>query len=285
MNDVLHNWLDTAGVPLLAGWFLFLTIAETVSALRVRKQNRWSRLWINILVSIPGFVTLRFVLLISLVWLARQNQQWQIGVLYLVPMPVWLGWAVAFLLLDYTIYVWHLLNHKVPFLWRFHLVHHTDVDLDASTAIRFHFGEIIASVFFRGAAVVLTGATPLMVIVYEIIFEAATQFHHSNWKIPLPLERVLNRIIVTPRMHGIHHSVIRNETDTNYSVIFSWWDRLHETMKLNIRQADITIGVPVYSDAKELSVWYLLTLPFTRIRPWKAKAPARNEEEKNFLRD
>ena len=178
---------------------------------------------------------------------------------------------IAFLLLDYTNYLWHILNHKIPLLWRFHLVHHTDHDLDITTAFRFHFGELIGSVFFRGAAVFLIGVSPAIVLVYEIIFEAATQFHHSNMRLPFRFEKILNKLIVTPRMHGIHHSVVQNERDSNYSVIFSFWDRIHKTFTLTKQQQELVIGVPSYNEQKELTIGFLLKLPFTKIR--KGKKP------------
>lgn len=177
-------------------------------------------------------------------------------------------YVIAFLLLDYSNYIWHILLHKLPILWRFHLVHHTDLDLDLTTAFRFHFGEMIGSVLFRGAAIVLIGASPVMVLVYEIAFEGATQFHHSNTKLPFRLEKILNFLFVTPRMHGIHHSMIRKETDSNYSIIFSFWDRIHKTIRLNIYQHEIVTGVPSYPDEKELTIVKLWALPFRTIRKW-----------------
>lgn len=175
--------------------------------------------------------------------LAVKNQNWQIGFNYLFVAPLAFKSVITFLLLDYSNYIWHILLHKLPILWRFHLVHHTDLDLDITTAFRFHFGEMIGSVFFRGAAIVLTGASPIMVLIYEIAFEAATQFHHSNTRLPFRLEKALNTLIVTPRMHGIHHSIIKRETDSNYSIIFSFWDRLHKAVRLNIQQNEIVTGV------------------------------------------
>ena len=159
--------------------------------------------------------------------------------------------------------------HRLPLMWRFHLVHHTDLDMDITTAFRFHFGEMIGSVIFRGAAVLLVGVSPVMVLIYEIVFEAETQFQHSNTRLPIRFEKVLNKLIVTPRMHGIHHSIIKDETDSNYATIFSFWDRLHKTIRLNIHQDDVIIGVPVYHDENELTVKHLLKLPFTKIRQWK----------------
>jgi sterol desaturase/sphingolipid hydroxylase (fatty acid hydroxylase superfamily) len=284
MNEIIHDIMDKTGAPILIGIFVFLFLIESISQLRVRKQSRLSRAIINILFAIPGFLGLRLLLLPAMVWIAYNNQEWAVGVNYLYELPLWLEGIIAFSLLDYTNYWWHILNHKVPILWRFHLVHHTDIDLDVTTALRFHAGEMIASVFYRGFAVFIIGASPMIVLIYEICFEAATQFHHSNWKLPFRVERFINRIVVTPRMHGIHHSIIRKETNSNYSVIFSFWDRLHETINLNIPQPEIITGVPVYNNPKELTVGYLLKLPFTKLRNWKADIPSRGSGNKNELR-
>jgi sterol desaturase/sphingolipid hydroxylase (fatty acid hydroxylase superfamily) len=204
---------------------------------------------------------------------------------YLYDSPKWLKATIAILLLDYTNYLWHIVLHKMPLMWRFHLVHHTDLDLDITTAFRFHFGELIGSVFFRGAAVLLIGISPLMVLIYEIAFDASNQFQHSNMKIPFRLEKVLNKIIVTPRMHGIHHSMIRRETDSNFSIIFSFWDRLHNTIRLNIRQDEIVTGVPVYPDEKDLTSGKLLQLPFTKIREWKEDEEISEEGDKRKMKE
>ena len=265
---MIKNIFDTTGSIILTSIFSVLFLAETILQLRKRSQPRLKRIIINFLLSLPAFTLLRLLLIPAMVWLAGKNAGWHTGLNYLYALPAWAEGALAFLLLDYTNYLWHILNHKVPLLWRFHLVHHVDLDLDVTTAVRFHFGEIIGSVLFRGAAVVLTGASPLLVLVYEIVFEAATQFHHSNLRLPLRLERALSKVFVTPRMHGIHHSVFRSETDSNYSVIFSWWDRLHKTLRLHVHQQTVTIGVPSYHNPQELTFGFLLKLPFTKIREW-----------------
>ncbi len=226
-------------------------------------------MFINLIVSIPAFALLRLLFIPLMVWLAVQNQTWQFGVNYLYESSFAGKAVVSFLLLDYSIYIWHILLHKLPILWRFHLVHHTDLDLDVTTAFRFHFGEMIGSIFYRGAAILVIGASPLMVLIYEIVFEAATQFHHSNMKLPYRFEKILNYIIVTPRMHGIHHSMIKKETDSNYSVIFSFWDRIHKTVRLNVHQNEIVTGVPSYADERELTIGKLWILPFKSIRQWK----------------
>jgi sterol desaturase/sphingolipid hydroxylase (fatty acid hydroxylase superfamily) len=266
---MIKTIFDSYGAPILIGLFIILFIVESKLQLRKRVQSRWKRIFINFIVSIPAFALLRILFIPAMFWLAKQNQEWHFGLNYLYIAPAWLKAAFAFVLLDYSNYIWHILLHKLPILWRFHLVHHTDLDLDVTTAFRFHFGEMIGSVFFRGAAIILIGASPVMVLIYEIAFEAATQFHHSNTKIPFQLEKMLNYLIVTPRMHGIHHSMIKKETDSNYSIIFSFWDRIHKTVRLNIHQNEIVTGVPHYADEKELTIGNLLKLPFKAVRKWK----------------
>lgn len=266
---MVKNIFDLYGSPILIGLFIIFYILETKFQLRKRVQGKWKRIVINFIVSIPAFVLLRLLFIPAIIWLATKNEQWQFGLNYLFDVPQWVHFVVSFVLLDYSNYIWHILLHKLPFMWRFHLVHHSDLDLDITTAFRFHFGELIGSIFFRGAAVVLIGASPLLILIYEIVFEAATQFHHSNTKLPFRFEKILNYVVVTPRMHGIHHSMIKKEADSNYSVIFSFWDRLHKTVRLNIKQNEIVTGVPHYSDEKELTIGNLLKMPFTKIREWK----------------
>ncbi|MDQ2721200.1 MAG: sterol desaturase family protein [Bacteroidota bacterium] len=263
---IIRRVFDHKGAPLVAAIFVVLFIAEGRRQLRKRQQPRWQRVIINSVVAVPAFTLLRFVFLPVMVKLAKKNKQLHWGFNYQYKAHSFIKGAAAFLIMDYSNYLWHILNHKIPLLWRFHLVHHTDRDLDVTTAIRFHFGEMIGSVFFRGLFVFLSGATPLNVLMYEILLESATQFHHSNWNLPYQLEKDLNKIIVTPRMHGIHHSEIRQERNSNYSVIFSFWDRLHHTARLNVAQNTIVTGISTYNNPDELTIGYLLKLPFTKIR-------------------
>lgn len=267
--NLIKRVFDYKGAPVLVAGFVLLFIAEGRRQLRKRTQPRLKRAFINSIVSIPAFTLLRFLFLPVMIKLAVKSKQHNLGLNYQYQAHPFIKSAVVFLLLDYTNYLWHILLHKLPFLWRFHLVHHCDPDLDITTALRFHFGELLGSVIYRGAFVFLTGASPLNVVLYEIAFEGATQFHHSNWKLPYQLEKALNKVIVTPRMHGIHHSVIRQETDSNYAVIFSFWDRLHQTIRLNVPQNMIVTGVPTYSDPDELTIGFLLKMPFTNIRKWE----------------
>jgi sterol desaturase/sphingolipid hydroxylase (fatty acid hydroxylase superfamily) len=181
-------------------------------------------------------------------------------------MPAGLRTAVAIVLLDYTLWFWHYANHRIPLLWRFHLVHHVDRDMDASTALRFHFGEQALSIVYRCAQIVVIGATPFSVWLWQAILFASILFHHSNVELPIAWERRLVRLIVTPRMHGIHHSDRLNETNSNWSSLLSWWDYLHRTIILGVPQDAVTIGVPSYENPSDVTIGRILLLPFVRQR-------------------
>lgn len=274
---MIHQLFDLRGAPLLTVVFVILFLLEYKFELRKRVQSKWARIIINAVVSIPSFILLRFLFLPIMVWLAHTNETLHLGLNYLYNLRPWQEAIIAFLVLDYGNYLWHQLNHKIPYLWRYHLVHHSDPDLDITTAFRFHFGEMIGSVFSRGAIVFLSGISPVSVLIYEVIFEAATQFHHTNFKLPIRIEKLLNVLFVTPRMHGIHHSVNQAEADSNFSVIFSFWDRLHNTFRMNSNQEHVKTGVPSYNDQKEMTIPFLLKLPYTTIRNWD-EAPMKEKD-------
>jgi sterol desaturase/sphingolipid hydroxylase (fatty acid hydroxylase superfamily) len=208
---------------------------------------------------------------------ALRVQQWAaargFGIIsgFALPAPVQL--VVTFLLMDLTFYWWHRANHRIPLLWRFHNVHHVDPDLDVSTAFRFHAGEVALSTLFRVAQVGAIGPPLALLVAYEAAFQANTMFHHSNVRMPVRVERLLNAILVTPRMHGIHHSQRREETHANYSVVFSWWDRLHGTRRLERFEEPIDIGVPAYLSPRDNTFTSLVTLPFRRQRDYWRQEP------------
>jgi sterol desaturase/sphingolipid hydroxylase (fatty acid hydroxylase superfamily) len=166
------------------------------------------------------------------------------------------------LLLDYTLWWWHRLNHVAPPLWRFHVVHHLDRDLDASTALRFHFGEMALAALFRATQVRFLGVDEEALLWWQRVLLVSILFHHSNIELPERFERRLVRVFVTPRMHGIHHSEVMEQTNSNWSSLFSWWDMLHGTFIYDVPQASITIGVEGFRE--DLGLPKLLALPFER---------------------
>jgi sterol desaturase/sphingolipid hydroxylase (fatty acid hydroxylase superfamily) len=258
--------VDAVALVALSAAFGALLAAEAVWPLRRRVRPRGERLVTNCVLAVPAALVVRLAVVPVGVATAVLAERASIGLLRWLTLPPLLAWPLAALLLDYTMYVWHRLNHVVPALWRFHLVHHTDLDLDVSTAVRFHAGELLLSCGWRAAQVLLIGPPVALLLVFEVVFEAAAAFHHSNWRLPAMLERALAVAVVTPRMHGVHHSVLERETNSNWSVILNAWDRLHGTLRLDVPPAAVTIGLPAYRDPGELGAWRLLTLPFSRQR-------------------
>jgi len=152
--------------------------------------------------------------------------------------------AVKILLLDYSLWWWHRLNHVWAPLWRFHSVHHADPDLDVSTGMRFHLGEMLPAALFRAAQVRLLGVDRRTLEWWQRMLLVSILFHHSNLRLPVRLERQLVRVLVTPRMHGIHHSDVEEQANSNWASVFSVWDSLHGTFVWDIPQETIRIGVP-----------------------------------------
>lgn len=259
----------------LPGLFVLLLLMEQAIPLRQRKRGMLGRLLVNLCLTSLSFVAGSTIVRTTAFTLTHYNQNHSWGLLPLLGLPIWLQVAVGFLLMDLTFYYWHFANHRLRLLWRFHNVHHFDPDLDVSTSFRFHFVEVAYSAFFRIAQVALLGIVPLTYIIYEIIFQCATMFHHSNIRLPLLMEQLINKIFVTPRMHGIHHSQIHRQTDSNYSVIFRCWDFLHRTLLLNVSQGQIKIGVWGYNKPHDNKLWNAIIAPFCKQRPYwqKSKHP------------
>ncbi|HEV8582814.1 MAG TPA: sterol desaturase family protein [Thermoanaerobaculia bacterium] len=252
----------------VAGLFLLLLILERRRPLRSGLHSVVPEVLLNLAISALAFAVaagvVRPAVAASIDWTAGRR----FGLVHLVSLPAPLRGALAFLCMDLAFYYWHRLNHVVPPLWRFHNVHHTDPVLGVSTSFRFHFGEVALSALFRVVQVTAIGIGFRTYAVYELAFQANTLFHHSNVRLPIRLERLLNRVLVTPRMHGIHHSQVREEDLSNYSVVVPWWDRLHRTLRLNVPQSQVVIGVPAYTQPEDNRFWHLVSMPFRRQRDY-----------------
>jgi len=264
----LPSLLDSVGNLLVAVLVLILLFLQWRFPLRRQHFGLLRRLLRNYVVSIPGFVIVRFAMLPIPLAVATWAQGRRFGLLHWLDLHGWIAGIAGFVLMDYGYWWWHWANHMVPLFWRFHNVHHTDLDMDVTTAARFHFGEMFFSIGFLSFALLFSGVAPLTFVVFFVVFEAATCFHHSNCRLPIGLERILNLVIVTPRMHGIHHSIVERETNSNWGTVFCWWDKFHRTLRRDIPQDAITIGVAAYRDEKDLTVRQLLALPFRRQRSY-----------------
>jgi sterol desaturase/sphingolipid hydroxylase (fatty acid hydroxylase superfamily) len=255
---LLVSWLATAAFGGLLLW------RELRRPLRRSVESKFQRDARNLAMAGVSGLALLFAEAPVAQTLAALGEKRGWGIVRLVDLPSWLQIALAVILLDYTLYVWHVLTHRVPLLWRFHIVHHADLDMDASTALRFHFGEMLVSVPWRAMRVVMIGASPLALLIWQTATIFSILFHHSNIELPIQFERRLNWLIVTPRMHGIHHSIVREETNSNWSSGLTLWDRLHGTLRLNVPQDEVIIGVPAYREPNDLGLTRLLKLPFVR---------------------
>jgi sterol desaturase/sphingolipid hydroxylase (fatty acid hydroxylase superfamily) len=260
-------------------------VVEKLFPLRESKAGLLARLIVNASLSAVTFLVAATVVrpsaLRTLDWASARP----FGLIHLLPLPGWAQFIAGFLLLDLSFYYWHIANHNIPWLWRFHNVHHFDPDLDVTTGFRFHFGEVFLSTAFRVVQVSLIGMSLATFVAYEIVFQTETLFHHSNIRLPIRLERLLNRVIVTPRMHGIHHSQVREETNSNFGVVFCWWDRVHRTLSLNIPQSKIKIGIAGYDAPEDNRLWRAFAMPFVKQRDyWHAKDGSAPERDASDLR-
>ena len=219
--------LDNLGTPIFIGLFLLLFWLQSQRPLRRRHFSALQRMVRNFAFSTPGFAAMRLAMVPIPLTVAAWAEEQGIGLFHWLGVSGWAAAILGFVFMDWAYYWWHYLNHTLPFFWRFHNVHHTDLDLDVSTAARFHFGEIILSVPFRVLVVALLGIPFRALLIFEIIFESATMFHHSNWRLPLGLERALNHVIVTPRMHGIHHSIVEKEIKLGHHLLLVGWASSH----------------------------------------------------------
>ncbi|WP_094551510.1 sterol desaturase family protein [Rubricoccus marinus] len=188
------------------------------------------------------------------------------GLLRLVALPGWLHAMGAVLLLDAWTYAWHRMNHRIPFLWRFHRVHHSDAQMDVTTASRFHTGEIVLSSALRVPLIVALGVTAWQLVLYETLMFAVVQFHHANIALPERVEAVVNKLIVTPAMHKVHHSRWQPETDSNYSAMLSVWDRLFRSFRRREALHEVELGLAEFDDDRHQSVAGMLRTPLASIQ-------------------
>jgi len=241
-----------------------LFVVERLRPLRSRKDPAPTRLGRNLTIGLLAAATTAACEIPIVAPVQRLAERRRLGLLRQLPLPRALRVVLGFLLLDYTLYVWHWLNHRAPLLWRFHAVHHLDLDLDSSTGVRFHFGELTLAAGFRAAQIVLLGVDGETLRTWQRCLLLSVIFHHSNLALPVDVERRLQFVVVTPRMHAVHHSTRVEETNTNYSSLLSSWDRLHRSLRLDVPQRAITIGVAGLLDPCEVTLDRSLTLPFRR---------------------
>jgi len=262
-------WWRVLAPLAVAGTFVVLTALERRRPLRRVREKKWRHVSRNIVFAGAAAATVNLLERPVVEPLAKMVQRRRYGLLYMCRLPPPLHLILAVVLLDYTLYVWHVLTHRVPWLWRFHLVHHVDRDLDASTALRFHAGELALSIPWRAMQIAAIGVPPDALRIWQNLVLLSILFHHSNVELPISVERFVARFIVTPRIHGIHHSIVPEETNSNWSSGLTVWDFLHGTLRLDVPQQAITIGVPAYPTSADVTLANSFALPFGAQRPWR----------------
>jgi len=250
------------------GIFIVMALLELLWPKRNLSQSKARRWFTNI--SIGGLdslvIRLMGMLAVPLVALAAaiyaEARGW--GLFNLIDLPIWIEFVTAVVILDFAIYLQHVASHKIPVLWRLHKVHHSDVDIDVTTAIRFHPIEIALSMLYKIVLVLALGPAAVAVVAFEILLNGTAMFNHANVALPKWLDRILRLVLVTPDMHRVHHSIIHGETDSNYGFSLSLWDRAFRTYIAQPAHGHrgMTIGLEEHQTGEPTRFAWSLLLPF-----------------------
>jgi sterol desaturase/sphingolipid hydroxylase (fatty acid hydroxylase superfamily) len=244
---------------LMAAWELLAPRRPLTTS----KASRWMS---NLGIVLLDTLAVRLILPVQAVGMALFVEAHGWGILNNFILPPWMRILLGVLGLDLVIYLQHAMFHALPLFWRLHRMHHTDIDFDVTTAIRFHPLEIILSMGIKMVAVAVLGPSALTVVLFEVLLNATSMFNHGNVRLPKEIDRVLRRIVVTPEMHRVHHSVVIKEYNSNFGFNFPWWDRLMGTYQAQPMRGHegVTIGLSQYREPRRLTLPWLLILPFSQ---------------------
>lgn len=251
-------------LAIFVGIFVAIALWERATPMRrlvEARPRRWATNWG---LSVIDAAIVRLLFGAAAVGAALDAEAGGWGLFNALDWPLWLEVVVVFVVLDFAIWLQHLLSHKIPVLWRLHRVHHADRDIDVSTGIRFHPGEIALSMLFKIGLVYALGAPALAVITFEAVLNGASMFNHGNLRLPPRVDRALRQVIVTPDMHRVHHSIVRAEHDTNYGFNLSIWDRVFGTYTDQPEggHQGMTIGLADHQDSAPSRLGWTLAFPF-----------------------
>lgn len=224
------------------------------------QSMRWRN---HISLQLLAMALIKLVVPVSLMGVAMWGQQHGWGLMLLSPLPTPIAWIATLVLMDLAIYSQHRVMHRVPALWRLHRLHHSDRVLDVTTALRFHPLEMLLSLFWKMAVVLVLGASAEVVLLFEILLSSAALFNHANIRLNPVLERCLRCFVVTPDMHRVHHARVASETDSNFGFCLSCWDRWFQTYSAKSAQGEaVDIGLNEFSAPRENRVLDMLTQPW-----------------------
>jgi len=267
VEELLHNneaWFRLGAFAVVLGLML---LWEALNPRRTPLLG-WNRRLNNLALVSLDVLAVRFLIPIATVTVAEISMARGWGLFNIVDAGFWPSFVLSFLLMDLVIYGQHVITHKIPLLWRIHRLHHTDLDFDVTTALRFHPFEIILSMFVKFFFIALFGAPVVAVIVFEIILNISSMFNHSNIRIPVNIDRLLRFFIVTPDMHRVHHSPIKVETNSNYGFNIPWWDYIFSTYRAqpSAGHTKMKIGLNEFQGDKVVFLHWLLIQPFVSVK-------------------
>ncbi|MDA4848051.1 sterol desaturase family protein [Hoeflea poritis] len=247
----------------MAAFELFSPRLERDELMGAVKAKRW---FTNLSILVISSLALRVVFPLAAVGTALWAQENGYGLFALLGTPAWIAGIIAFVILDFAVWLEHVASHKFHILWRIHRMHHCDPGFDVTTALRFHPLEILISMVWKALIILALGPPAIAVLVFEIVLNGTAMFNHSNVKLPLPVDRLVRLVLVTPDMHRVHHSSDRRETDTNYGFNFPFWDRIFRTYCAQPRlgHRDMDIGLKDYRDNAPTKLGWSLLLPFRK---------------------
>lgn len=264
MTDFILAHEPTIRLSVFIGILATIALWEVFAPKRQNRFSRWQRWPSNFGIVIVNTIIVRLLFPTAAVGLAVIAEARGWGILNLIELPPIIATILAVLVLDFVIYLQHVMVHAVPVFWRLHRMHHADLDYDVTTGARFHPIEIILSMVIKFAAVALLGAPATAVIIFEVMLNATAMFNHGNIRLPLALDRVLRLIVVTPDMHRVHHSIVPAETNSNFGFSIPWWDRLLGTYRAQpaAGHEKMIIGINQFREPKNLRLDQLLIQPF-----------------------
>lgn len=266
MNNLIADSESSIRLAIFLGMFLVLAVAEVLFPRRKPAYSKPKRWLSNLTISALNTLVVRIGFPIAGVAAALLAQDRQWGLMNQLPVAPWLNILVFLLLFDLAIYWQHRLFHVVPWLWRFHRVHHTDVDYDLTTGSRFHPCSILISAAIKIALVIVMGASAAAILIAEVVLNVTAMFNHSNLKLPQSVDHKLRKILVTPDMHRIHHSTDSIEHNANFGFNFPWWDRIFGSYldQPKMSHEDMDIGITGFQDRKSIGIFPLLIQPFKK---------------------
>jgi len=246
------------------GIFVAVALAEIAVPRRALTMSKLTRWIANLGLVVLNTVVVRLLFATAAVGLAHAATGAGWGLFNWLDWPLWLEIVLAVAVLDFVIYLQHVMFHAVPALWRLHMMHHADLDFDVTTGARFHPIEIVLSMILKIAVVAALGPHPAAVVIFEVLLNGTAMFNHGNMRIPLAIDRVLRLFVVTPDMHRVHHSVVRTETNSNFGFNLPWWDRLFGTYRAQpaAGHEGMTIGLEQFREPAKLTLAHILLLPF-----------------------